>query len=77
MNFQVGDKVRIRSENDLINEYGVDFYFPPGFSFGFAPSMRAYLGEKGTVMYTENDGVVHIDIDHGIWRWHPDWLYKE
>ena len=77
MNFQVGDKIRIRSEKDLINEYGRGYCFPPEFPFGMAPQMRLYLGAKAKIINVESSEAVNIDIDHGGWRWHPDWLYKE
>lgn len=81
MDFQVGEKVRIRRRKDLLCEYGTDdiggLYVPcnNGGKTYHNPSMAEYGGLIGVVQawYEEIDLLILEDTD---WEWSQNMVYK-
>lgn len=82
--FQVGDRVRIRSERDLINEYGESFIG----MFDLNHDMKErQLGTVGIITKADNSEMLPFLVrspeskwdyerEHGWW-YSPEELYKE
>jgi hypothetical protein len=64
MKYQVGDKVKIREDLIVDNDYG---------SYGFVEAMEQYKGKTATITGVFMNRY-DIDIDDGYWSWTDEML---
>jgi len=71
MNFKIGDRVKIKSEEELIKEFGNHVYDDPPL---IVDDMLCYLGNKYTIskFITEN----YIKFNEIEFEWKLEWLKK-
>ncbi len=67
MEYKVGDKVKLRSYNSMVNEYGTYGEYIDTKYF-VVDSMFEFLGREVTIRYIAND-IFTIQEDHGLWNW--------
>ncbi len=63
MKYKAGDKVRIRADLKVGEQYGVAFIL----------DMKQYVGETTTIRHVYRDWYT-LDIDDGHWTWTDDML---
>ena len=71
MKYKVGDKVKVRSWEDMEKQYGLDYDGDINTSFCFVKSMREYCGKILTVKYAYSD---HYNMADSGWNWTDDML---
>lgn len=64
--FKVGDKVRVKSSEELEECWDDE-------RMSFVLSMYSFAGKKG-IIESDNDGIYRCSFDRGWYNWLPEWL---
>lgn len=62
-NFEVGDRVEIKSWEEMEKEYGNTSGGGISTTIGFAPGMRHLCGLRATIVKLDKNGIVDLDFD--------------
>lgn len=68
MKYKVGDKVRVRTDLVVDDEYGIDW------GVMFAEEMDKFRGQVVTIAKVTNEGIYNIKEDDNDWCWTEDML---
>lgn len=75
---KIGDKVKIRKWDDMVNEFGLD---EDGYikfeNLTFVEEMKQYCGLTMTVMNVYKDGTFTLFGDGEVWEWREWMIEKE
>lgn len=74
--FKVGDKVIVRSWDDMEKEYGLDGCGSIDLGFGFVEEMREFCGKVVTIKAVFDEGYA-IKEDYEIYLWNDDMFVSE
>lgn len=75
MKYKVGDKVKVREWDDMVEEFGTDEDGDIGCNLCFIKYMEKYCGEEMTVSRVLTGYYILEEDDEG-WQWTDDMLCK-
>lgn len=81
MKFKVGDKVKIKSWEEMEEEFGLDHAENINCNFGFTKAMKKYCGTVATIRKIDSDGEVKLtsassNLDFSDWKFSTDMIKK-
>ena len=82
MKFKVGDKVKIKSWQEMKEEFGLDCNGNIDCNLCFTDSMKKYCGKTATISGINSDGKVELtstssNLDFSKWHFSTDMIKKE
>ena len=75
MRYKVGDKVKVREWDDMVEEFGTDEDGDIDCNFCFVKDMKEYCGKEMTVSRVFTSYYV-LEEDEGEFAWTDDMLFK-
>ena len=81
MKFKVGDRVQIKSWEEMEKEFGTDCAGNINCKFSFTKEMEEYCGAVATISAIDSDEIVELtstssDLDFSFWTFSTDMIKK-
>lgn len=81
MKFKVGDKVKIKSWQEMEKEFGLNRFESINCKFSFTKEMEKYCGAVATISGIDSNGTVNLtsaspNIDFSVWTFSTDMIKK-